>query len=281
MRKKSSQATRVLREERVPYLTGRERAAVSRFLERLEAECAGDVRRVMLFGSKARGDAEQWSDVDLLIVADLDTERLRALVKGLETKDGIPLSPLLMSPEKYREQRRRLMPLYVNLRRDGLELWDEAQWEAEKQTSPLNFVEGELRTMNEDTRETIQMYLDLAREALGDAHLLSGSGSLRRTLSCAYYACFYALSAALYAIGVVRSKHSGVQVALSQFLVRPALVEDEWKDIYQALRKAREEGDYELRFVPEPDEVVQLLEDAGRFVARMEVFLREQGAVEH
>jgi len=140
-------------------------------------------------------------------------------------------------------------------------------------------VEGELRTMDENTRETIQMYLSLAHEALDDAHLLSSSGSLRRTLSCAYYACFYALSAALYAIGVVRSKHSGIQAALSRFLVRPGLVEEEYKDIYNALRKAREESDYELRFAPEPDEVAQLLEDAGRFVARMEAFLQEQGAV--
>jgi len=70
-----------------------------------------------------------------------------------------------------------------------------------------------------------------------------------------------------------------VQAALSRFLVRPGLVEEEYKDIYRALRKAREESDYELRFVPEPDEVAQLLEDAERFVARMEAFLREQGAL--
>ena len=279
MRKKSSRAAHALREGRVPYLTARERAAVSRFLERLEVECAGAVQRVVIFGSKARGDHDPESDLDLLVVADAEEAELRRVARAVEDETDVLLQPLILPPQRYQEYQRLRVPLYVNLRRDGVELWDEAGWEAEKQAVPLDSVEGELRTMDENTRETIQMYLSLAHEALDDAHLLSSSGSLRRTLSCAYYACFYALSAALYAIGVVRSKHSGIQAALSRFLVRPGLVEEEYKDIYNALRKAREESDYELRFAPEPDEVAQLLEDAGRFVARMEAFLQEQGAV--
>jgi len=276
MKRKGIRFARVLREERVPYLTERERAAVSCFLERLEAECAGDVQHVVLFGSKARGDHDLESDLDLLVVAD-DEQRLCAVARAAEDETGVLLQPLVIPLQQYQEYQRLRAPLYVNLRRDGVELWDEARWEIEKQNVPLDFVEGELRAMDEETRETIHMYLSLAHEALDDAHLLSSSGSLRRTLSCAYYACFYALSATLYAVGIVRSKHSGIQAALSQFLVRPALVEAEYKDIYNVLRKAREESDYELRFAPEPDEVAQLLEDAGHFVMRMEAFLREQG----
>lgn len=269
----------MLREERVPYLTERERTAVSRFLEWLEAECADDVQHVVLFGSKARGDHDPESDLDLLVVADAEKAVLSRMAQAVEAETDVLLQPLVVPPQRYQEYRRLLVPLYVTLRRDGVELWDEDRWMVEEQTAPLDFVEGELRTMDEDTRETIQMYLGLAHEALDDAHLLSSSGSLRRTLSCAYYACFYALSAALYTISVVRGKHSGVRAALSQFLIRPGLIEEEYKDIYGVLRKAREESDYELHFVPEPDEVARLLKDAGRFVARMEAFLQEQGAL--
>ena len=54
--KGKARADRVLTEERVPYLTDWEREGLARFLERLEAECGDRVQRVVLFGSRARGD---------------------------------------------------------------------------------------------------------------------------------------------------------------------------------------------------------------------------------
>ena len=96
-------------------------------------------------------------------------------------------------------------------------------------------------------------------------------------LSRAYYACFHALTAALYAINVVRGKHSGVQAALSEFLVKPRLIEEEDREIYQELFKYRQTNDHEPYSWPEPEETRRLLADTERFVARMEAFLREQG----
>ncbi len=60
---------KLLQEARTPYLTAQDREEVAALLARLEAECAQDVRRVILYGSKARGGAESESDIDLLIVA--------------------------------------------------------------------------------------------------------------------------------------------------------------------------------------------------------------------
>lgn len=56
MKKGKARAHRVLTEERVPYLTDREREDLARFLKRLETECSDRVQRVVLFGSRARGD---------------------------------------------------------------------------------------------------------------------------------------------------------------------------------------------------------------------------------
>ena len=47
-------------------------------------------------------------------------------------------------------------------------------------------------------------------------------------ISCAYYAMFYAASAALASIGVSRSKHSGIIAAFGEYLVKPGYVESEW-----------------------------------------------------
>ena len=75
--KSKARADRVLTEERVPYLTDRERKGLARFVERLEAECGDRVQRVVLFGSRARGDHDAESDVDLLIVTDEDRTHRR------------------------------------------------------------------------------------------------------------------------------------------------------------------------------------------------------------
>jgi uncharacterized protein (UPF0332 family) len=98
-------------------------------------------------------------------------------------------------------------------------------------------------------------------------------------LSRAHYACFHALTAALYAINVVRGKHSGVQAALSEFLVKPGLVEKEYRDVYGQLFKYRQTNDHEPDSWPEPEETRHLLADTEWFVAQMEAFPREQGAL--
>jgi len=149
----------MLREERVPYLTERERTAVSRFLERLEAECADDVQHVVLFGSKARGDHDPESDLDLLVVADAEKATLSRMAQAVEAETNVLLQPLVVPPQRYQDYRRLLVPLYVSLRRDGVELWDEDRWAAEERTMPLHFTEGEKRRMDEDTRQMIQIYI--------------------------------------------------------------------------------------------------------------------------
>jgi uncharacterized protein (UPF0332 family)/predicted nucleotidyltransferase len=277
MEKGKARADRVLAEERVPYLTDRERKSLARFLERLEAECGDRVQRVVLFGSRARGDHEAESDVDLLVVT--AEEQDKAVVDRLTPRDEVVFFTLTMSEAKYRRYQRLQFPLYVNLRRDGVELWDPQQAELEKRENPLHFPEGEWRTMDEATKETITFYLEQAHHNLQAVHALQEDGFLDIALSRAYYACFHALTAALYAVNVVRGKHSGVQAALSEFLVKPGWVEPEYKDIYNALKDKRESSDYDPRFVADPDEARSLLAGAERFVVRMEAFLREQGAL--
>ena len=275
--KGKARADRVLAEERVPYLTDRERKSLARFLERLETECGDRVQRVVLFGSRARGDHEAESDVDLLVVTDEDRERIGNLAHRATLDDSMPLSTLVISAVEYQRYQQLRLPIYVNLRREGIELWDEAQWKAEERGVLLDFMEGERRPMDEATRETIRIYLNRAHHSLRASRKNKTDGFLGVAVSQAYYAAFYALTAALYALNIVRSKHSGVQAALSKFLVRPGFVEADYKDIYNRLREGKEDSDYGPEILDNEEFAANRLAEAERFVARMETFLREQG----
>jgi len=268
-----------IRESQAIYLTDGERHTLERFLERLETRHTGQIQRVILFGSKARGDAEPWSDLDVMVVGEIGREALLQAAQGFETQDGVPLLPLHWTPDEYRRHQRLKLPLYVNLCRDGVELWDESGWLADATAAPLDFDEGEVRSMDEATRETVHLYIERAYHDLQAAADLQSLEYWEISASRAYYAAFYVLTAALYTINVVRSKHSGLKAALSEFLVRSGLVEEKFKEIYETLFAQRNVSDYELLVTLEEAQVRRLLDDARRFVERMERFLRDRDAL--
>jgi predicted nucleotidyltransferase len=59
----------VLDHPRLRHLTSHERDVLAKFLSQLHANCGSRITHVWLFGSKARGDFDEESDVDLLVVA--------------------------------------------------------------------------------------------------------------------------------------------------------------------------------------------------------------------
>lgn len=90
----------------------------------LSAEGAA-VEQVILFGSVARGEEREHSDVDLLVVA-RDRQRVRAAlrkVRGELLAAGAPRAQvLLLSPEQLGRLRARNTVFYRRLQREGAAL---------------------------------------------------------------------------------------------------------------------------------------------------------------
>lgn len=113
-----------------------------------------------------------------------------------------------------------------------------------------------------------------ARDALAHDHW-------RGAVNRAYYTIFHTTSAALLWLDVERARHSGVQSALGEFLVKTGKIEPEFGEIYTRARKAREEQDYDIEARPlTAQDAEQVIASAERFVARLERYLREAGAIE-
>jgi predicted nucleotidyltransferase len=58
-------------------LTSKERSALQKFVKYLQQINSIMVRRIALYGSKARGDSQRDSDIDVLVILDQDDRELR------------------------------------------------------------------------------------------------------------------------------------------------------------------------------------------------------------
>jgi len=109
------------------HLNARERAALAEFIRWLHERYEDEVVLVKLFGSKVRGDFDEESDVDLLMVVEHRDSRLWDDVVAIETdlmlKYSIIISSLIMGHENYEWHRRHRAPLYRNVEREGIDLW--------------------------------------------------------------------------------------------------------------------------------------------------------------
>ena len=117
-------------EQRLAQLTENERRGLAELVERLRRRYGDDLLRVALFGSKARGDFDEESDLDVLIVARiLDSEylqRRREIINwtvDLMLEYGPVLSPLIYDEAAYGQLRRWNTLLHQNIEQDGIVLW--------------------------------------------------------------------------------------------------------------------------------------------------------------
>ncbi|HEM61982.1 MAG TPA: nucleotidyltransferase domain-containing protein [Chloroflexi bacterium] len=108
------------------HLTEKEQETLLEFLAGLRDRFDGIVQEVVLFGSRARGEAQPESDMDVLVVlsqADLATSKLvRHLAVEVWLRHGIYVSTRVWSQAHWRRLEELQTLLYQNIRRDGIDL---------------------------------------------------------------------------------------------------------------------------------------------------------------
>jgi uncharacterized protein (UPF0332 family) len=86
-------------------------------------------------------------------------------------------------------------------------------------------------------------------------------------------------TAALVTLGISRSKHSAVESAFGQYLIKPGVLEPKYHAIYMKARDWREEADYSPTVTFTEQDALTILAEAEEFVARLEQYLKDVGAV--
>jgi predicted nucleotidyltransferase len=89
----------------------------------------GKLEKVILYGSYARGDYDEYSDIDIFVLADIPQEDCRKTSLKIHDRAGdlalehnILICPHVTCSAVFRRYSDTL-PFYVNVRREGVELY--------------------------------------------------------------------------------------------------------------------------------------------------------------
>ena len=108
------------------HLSPVEQEALDVFVRRLHAHHSSNVRQVVLFGSRARGDFDPDSDVDILVQLSDDDPSLQSEVRRLGARVSLEYDLLLSIRAVGRSQWERMAryrsPLYRALQAEGIAL---------------------------------------------------------------------------------------------------------------------------------------------------------------
>ena len=124
--------------------------------------------------------------------------------------------------------------------------------------------------------EELRSLMRRAERSVRSACNLLDDGDHDFAVSRAYYAMFYAATAALLQRGIKRARHSGVIAAFAEHLVKSGTFTREHQQALQAAFRDRSKGDYTGDFPPR-ELVEQRIEEARQFVAAVAHFLRTEG----
>ncbi|MGY4764507.1 nucleotidyltransferase family protein [Paenibacillus caseinilyticus] len=102
-----------------------ERTAVRDLLQRIKAEFG--VKRLLIFGSRARGEADQYSDIDLLVLTEKtrtiqDRYRLSDISADVSIAYGVALNCLYYNEDDWKSGESVNPRLKANIEREGIEL---------------------------------------------------------------------------------------------------------------------------------------------------------------
>ena|SRR5712692_8035972 len=107
-------------------LTTTEYHALEHFKTVLESLLAGNLMSLRLFGSRARGEGTDESDLDVLVVLRRKDRAIcrRIVEEALETDlvYDTNLAPTILSAEEYQQNREYQTPFYLNVERESLPL---------------------------------------------------------------------------------------------------------------------------------------------------------------
>ncbi|MDQ7827266.1 MAG: nucleotidyltransferase domain-containing protein [Candidatus Eremiobacteraeota bacterium] len=107
-------------------LSPSEKDALRQFKTRAESSLGGHLVKILLFGSKARGDASEESDIDLMVVLNDDDPALEDLILDIAYEVNLAhefyLSPKVITLKSLEDRTWRATPFIKAIEKESIEL---------------------------------------------------------------------------------------------------------------------------------------------------------------
>lgn len=113
-----------------------------------------------------------------------------------------------------------------------------------------------------------------AKDALFSAKLLAANSQWNASMNRLYYACFYMVSALLFAKQITAKTHNGVRSQLGIHFIQTGILPKEYGEIYANLLDWRNKGDYGDFFDLDESSVIPLFPLVEEFMDTIEKLLQ-------
>lgn len=101
---------------------------IAEFVNEVKKILGNHLKKIILYGSYARGDYNKSSDIDIMILTDLSYEEIEKyrddvsdISFDIELEKGIIISPVIKNIDKY-NARVNVVPFYTNVEKEGVVL---------------------------------------------------------------------------------------------------------------------------------------------------------------
>ncbi len=128
-----------------------------------------------------------------------------------------------------------------------------------------------------ELNEHVRLALAKAGRKLAAARRNLAAGDFEETCSCAYYAAYHAIDAALRVEGHEVQSHDGLKMMFGVVFVQTGLVAPEMGRALRVLKDERENGDYALFAALTEEDAVRAVADAEALVSAMRSHMRLRG----
>ena len=118
-----------MRASSLPHLASQERRAIDQYVACIRDRFPGRILSVALFGSKARGDADTESDIDLIVLVDSEDSEFRSelwrIASDLSLEHNVVLSVRVYAQDRWAEAKRIHLPFSCAIAADCIPLTPE------------------------------------------------------------------------------------------------------------------------------------------------------------
>ena len=108
------------------WLSSTELEAIEKYIHRASDRYGNNLGQVILFGSRARGEGDEESDIDMAVIITAGDRHVRRELLDLATEiwleTGIKISPLIFSSEEFETLSRMEMGIIATIQKEGIKL---------------------------------------------------------------------------------------------------------------------------------------------------------------